>query len=533
MRSNPFWWLHSRLGGGSRTCWLLALGYVAIVLVFTTITYRFVSAPPGKVPDYGPFYTVWLGVVSGAQAVLVLILLPSAIKRAVQRDYQTGMADSHRISPMSNWTIVLGFLGGPALQPLVIFVPGLVMGTIFAARCAATMGVGLKVGAQVFVGGWLVLQGLLLVVALLLSSLSLLSAVTVREGKFNILGLLIAASFLGGWVAILFVPGLALLSGAASASLLWSLLGKAPALGSNASMISSTLLQIAFAVLFLVAAGRKFRAPDRPVFTLPLSLVLTGLWGLTLVLGFVHIGGASKALAGIREVGSAQLAFSLITFLGVSVFVLHAAAVDRLALDRRALFTKGSASPKARMCSLMPAIITLAAVLLIEAMALAMGPGLPARTQQALTRPEVWSAVGLAILSGTVLDYCLFYWGALIRAKMWVVLLFGWGFLKIAPVFVDAMLANFSREFFESPWRWSGYLASTSPLGTIMRARDPDTALFVGLGVQVLLAVLAMWLARIAQRRLRSRLKTYRTTTGPDASADIRRAVADASADSR
>lgn len=517
MQINPLWWLHARIGGSPRSHWLLVVAYLAIVFVFASITARFVEAPPNTPPDYGPYYTAWLGVVSGAQAVFLLLLIPSAIKKAVQRDYLNGMAESHRLTPMSNRTIVLGYLLGPAIPSLMLYAPGLLIGVYFAAKAAGSMAIGASLGARAFVGGWLISQGLLLILAFMVSAVSLLAAIAARESKFNIFGLLIVIGFMGGWGAVLAVPGFALLTGFMSGSVMWTtIVGRGAAIGNNTALLTACALQIAVGVTMLTAAGRRFRAPDRPVFTLPVSLVLIGLWGLALVLGMVHAAASSTPLsAQFADLNAARLAFSLMSFMAVSLFVLHAAAVARLALDRRRLFTREPLAARARLLAAMPTAVTLLGMLVLALMVAAVPAGSRSlELQRTLNQPMLWAAVGIALLLSSATDAFAFYWAAANRARTWLVLLVTWGLLKIAPVLLDGMLLTLADNLYEREWTWHRYLTSVSPIGTILLTVRPCWEIGLGLLVQLALMLVAAAMTWRARRQLPQRITTYAGSTG-------------------
>ena len=77
MTINPLWWLHMRVTGRPRAYLYLALGYLAIVIVFTTISYRVYTSSATQAKP-GAFFSVWLMIVTGAQALFLLLLIPSA-----------------------------------------------------------------------------------------------------------------------------------------------------------------------------------------------------------------------------------------------------------------------------------------------------------------------------------------------------------------------------------------------------------------------------------------------------------------------
>lgn len=493
MRINPLWWVNIRVAGSPRMLLYMALGYVAVVAVFGTITYRMTASY-----DPGAFYSVWLMIISGAQALFMLLLIPGAINKTVQRDYQNGMIESHRVTPMSNLKIVLGYLIGPSSQALVLIGTGLVCGSFFAAKTAVQTGLGIATTAKVFVGGWFFAQLLVAILALMLASVTLLSAVAVRGGKFNILGIMIFVGVMGGGAALVFVPGLSLLTGVMSITVIVSTITRGVAVGDQTTLVTATLLQIGFAITFLTAAAKKLRAPDRPLFTLALSLALLGLWGLTLVLGIAQQAVPDWMEQEFSDIHVTHLGFSLIAFWAVSLFALQAAAAGRLRLDRAAAYMPAGKRGAALLRSLMPVIAAALSMAVLGSMVFSIERESLSEQLKFITGEwTLWVAVGLAALLGAWVDYNLFYVAAVARMRVWVVLLLNWGLLRIALPLLDTMLLNIVGEMSSEPWGWYGYLTGCSPIGTLFLMMEPCYQLGYGLGVQLAIGLLVAWWARM------------------------------------
>lgn len=500
---NPLWWLHLRISGNVKSNLYLLLAYFGIVGLATTMSYNFLLEDRTNKAAIGGFYSVWAGIISGAQAIFLLLLVPGAIKRAVQRDYQLGMVESLRLTPMSDTRVIIGYLIGPAIPPLLLFLPGLLMGAYFSMQAANNSGIGQALGTSGVLGMWFGLMGLLLIGALMIASISLLSAIAVREHKFNIMGLLVAGSVLGGPVAVFVVPGLALLTGVMSGSILVSSLGRQVAMGDNASLATAALMQALFSLTFLAAAARRYRHPERPVFPLGLGLVLLSLTGLTLLLGIVHASGSTQWRSPIQD----QLAASLVAFMATGMFVLNAAAHDRLRFDRATRFDPARYRPLAVRRSLVPVLLTVASSLLVVLMVTVLHENRVSETLLlTMDEPYLWMAIVLAVLFAAWFDYLLLYIGAALRWKTWIILLISWGVLKIAPVLIDRWVTETYHEIYAVEgevirWPLEQYLMACSPLGTIWLTFDPCYQIGAGLAVQLALVMLAAWIARLVQPR--------------------------------
>ena len=501
MTLNPIVWVHTRLAGGPRTLLYLALGYLGVLIVFTSITYSLIDTNAVGQAD-----TIWLMIVGGAQALFLLLLAPSAIHRAVQRDYQSGMIESHRITPMSSLRVMFGYLIGPAAGPLVLFGMGTLAGAYFSTRNIINLNSGAPLTISVLMGGWLTTQALLLILATMLSGIAVLSAIAVQGGKFNIMGLFIAVGFLGGWSAVVAIPGAALLAGVMGGSVILSYAIKGTAIAATQSILIAALLQLAFTLLFLFAAARKFRAPDRALFSLDLSFILLLMWGLTLVLGMALQTTSPWVRHTFDQLDAVQIGASILAFMLVAMFANTAAAANRLRLDRAAVFETQFARGAAWR-SFVP-IATTAASMVLAALLIAFTDRarFGAEFTLLLLSPRVWIAVTIAVLLSCWIDYNLSYVGRAYRAKGWLVLIVAWGVLKIAPPIADGALHEIFTEIYGEPWGGYGYLTAMSPIGTMMHAGGDLTPQIIGLVVQLAVAAVIAGMAHMAYRSLPGRV---------------------------
>ena len=494
---NPLWWLHLRVGGSAKSNLYLVMAYFGIVLLASTMSYNFLMEERTR-SSLGTYYSIWAGIISGAQAIFLLLLVPSAIKRSVQRDYQLGIIETLRLTPLSDSRIVLGYLIGPALPTLMLFGSGLIMGSYFTMQASQYSGLLTALGGATVLSTWWALMGLLAIGATMISSISLLSAVAVREHKFNILGLMVAGAVLGDSVIVLFVPGVTLITGVMGGSVLFSSLFRGTALGDQSALLTAAFLQMLFTLTFLAAAARRYRRSEQPVFTLDLSLVLLSLMGVTLVLGMVH-ALPTQQWAELQY----QLVASLVTFLAVSMFTLNAAASDRLRFDRASTYMRDKYKAAALRRSLIPLLVTVSACALCALMVLVLEPAaISANLKATIEEPYMWAAIALTVLFATWFDYSLLYVGAALRWKTWIILLISWGILRLAPVLVDGWLTEMTREMAEDPearWLLQDYAMSASPLGIFLLVFRPCYHIGAGLGVQLVLALLAAGMARWVQ----------------------------------
>jgi hypothetical protein len=172
----------------------------------------------------------------------------------------------------------------------------------------------------------------------------------------------------------------------------------------------------------------------------------------------------------------------------------------------------------------MPAAITAMALVVVVCMVVAMNAKhqLPDSLSALLRDARVWGAVAAAVLLSCWTDYFLFYWAAANRIKMWLILLIGWGVMKILPVLVDGVLLEVSAQLYEHPWEWYGALTAVSPLGTIILTKgDASWSIVLGLASQLGFVLFMGSVCIRTQRRLVDRVTTYTAQADPTALASI------------
>ena len=249
------------------------LAYFALTIFGASIFYRLVPAD-----EWGNLSHGCLGFVSILQAAFTLLIAPSAIRKAVLRDFTTGMIESHRLSPMSSIKIVGGYMTGPPIQAVWLFGTGLLLGTGFAAHVASQL-------SPLIISGWYVLQACLLCLAFLVSTLVLLAALA-SSGKTNVVGVIVVIAIFGGWFVLPFVPGMGLVTGVITGGTIlrsiFGMGGPTVATGDAAAIVYAAFGQIVFGGIFLWAACRLVRAPERGMFGMGLGLLLATAWASAL-----------------------------------------------------------------------------------------------------------------------------------------------------------------------------------------------------------------------------------------------------------
>lgn len=478
---SPLTHVHFQLSGGWRQNGLIAGVYAALLILIASIVYGTTD-----VKDRGSVSATLLSITGVAQVVLALVIAPGAVRRAVQRDFQAGMIESHRLTPLSGLSLVTGYLTGPTAQALLLLAVGMLVGGYFAGLTGQSYGY-----PGVAISSWSLSQLCLLSLSLLVVSLALLASLA-TAGKTNIMAVLIAFALLGGWFLVPLVPGLALLMGFMSAGLLLKWLGApVPITGAAGATVWAMVLQVVLALIFLRAACRKIRAPEQAVFSIPLGLLLVVVTGVTLVAGW-HLFGQFTAMFGWGQVHAAQWISSTWVFVLVALFPLVAAAVERQRRDRAAVLTVGRL-PRWRDVDALPVLLTGLTMLATVVMMPWKASGGAGQGASALVGTAL--AIGLSFWT----DYA---WACFVLARgqrLFRALLLAWAVLKGLPLLADGVAALVS-EILMYHERIEWHVAGLSPIGTLILLAE-GANIWPGLGVQFGIAVLATVLLRRARAR--------------------------------
>ena len=277
IRLNPLWWAHLRLLGGPRRLWLVTIAYTC-ALTLGLVGFRRLNASQ-PLPQ---FCDIALYFMAGIQMLLLLLGGCSAVHRAVVRDLDSKMLESHRVSPMSGSSIALGYVIGPNLHILLVYLVGVMVGVVL-----------IRLGTR-GVQEWIYGNLLTLLVAFGAWSATFLLGVGPKK-PVKPLPVLFVMGFCSP--AFVVVPALGLVTGAYAGYVACFLMVG----GSTASPASAAVLAVVtgwMSVAWLRAGVRKYRRPDLPAFDTISAMVLLVFWLLFGAVGavvFVHVFGASAA----------------------------------------------------------------------------------------------------------------------------------------------------------------------------------------------------------------------------------------------
>jgi len=468
---NSIAWVQFRLLGGWRKIGLACVIYLAVFFVVASLAWQVFQ--PGNV---GLFCNRALLVVGIVQVAVLVMAGSGAVHRAVRRDHQTRMMESHRLSPITGAEAVAGYLLGPTGQVLAVFVLGTILGVVL---CAA---------AGVQIAYWLLAMGYLLVAAAMMASLSLLYAMAVERGG-NPLPWIIALGSTGGFWLVPALPGLCLMLGVNVATYAYRQVLGTGTTGLPEHFALTLAAEIMMTLTWLLAAIRKFRWPERPAFGVASGYVLLAQTLLLSVLGLWMI---EEFRAGPDWDTSADVSFcaSVLLSLLAAVVPIYAAEFTRRhgRLDRRTpAFWERPAS-----------VVVAAAGLLILCWYLADGAwthrGLPASYRGLLEadarRWQIMTAVILLWLAGTA-GLCRLMVALRVQRRLTAVVLwtlFSWGL----PPFVDQLRQYVINLTTEGPIGWSIVLGMSVPGTMVVLWRELDVSIWPGLVVQVAVAAVML-----------------------------------------
>lgn len=126
----PMWRVQFQLQGGHRRVWWIV---TIVVLLEIVAAFAFRRAMQRETLDQ--VCKMMLYALAVFQVGLMFLAGPNAIYRAMLRDYESKMIESHRMTPISNIGVTLGYLFGPPLLVTLIFFATMLFGA-FVARLA-------------------------------------------------------------------------------------------------------------------------------------------------------------------------------------------------------------------------------------------------------------------------------------------------------------------------------------------------------------------------------------------------------------
>lgn len=493
---NPIWSCQYRLQGGQRL--FIKAGAYGLLAVGLIMLYHRLNYPRNA-----PAVTAAsaLRVLAWVQVAVLILGGTGAITRTLLRDYTTKMIESHRISPMRSFTVVIGYMFGGTVQILLLYSLGLVLGVALCFIAGSGS------------GDWLMGNLYLLVVAASIWSIAVFAGV--GSGKpGNLAPLIVIAAFTS--VALMgVVPGLALFIGAYAVSRCHGfMLG---VLGPSSGLGVALAISVLVLVFWSVAAARRYRKPYLPPLNVVMALAFVGFWLLCFLTGLVMhsdlVPGGGLAREMYDEGGGAVFVIALLS----PLLVAHLPVAAAVRMRRRRIL---GAEPHLPSDSWSPALAALLSILLIG-VAVAflvwrayLDPwkgshpwGLDAKAWGAVVAAlvlAVWTVTGFLRLSQFTI-------GRTVIATILVVCL--WLF----PPLIDHARVLLTHGPEHVKIEHYSFLLGCSPISTIINGcKNPTYTAWPGLAFQAAVTLLATLLGNRAERILihkRARLHAEESQT--------------------
>ena len=269
----PMWRaLYQVRGGHARVIGVPVILAVAMG-VGILLLYRFTTSR-----DFALAASTVVRILMWVECIVLLLGGSNAIHKAMLRDYETRMIDSHRLTPMTNVGVALAYLIGPTFQILAVFLTMAIMGGLLASMA----GMSIKDWA---IGHLFVFNGVLTFWAFSVF-LGMRLGKPVAPGAIVIL--IAAFSF-----AIMFFPGLGLLAWTYTMVLgFWLITGSSPV--SVPALYAITAVNVTLTVFWVTTSAARYRRPDLPGLNPGRGMVLFVLWLLLATGGIVLFDYATR-----------------------------------------------------------------------------------------------------------------------------------------------------------------------------------------------------------------------------------------------
>ena len=479
----PIWRVQYQLQGGHKRMALSAI-ITATVLTVGFVSFRYYNRldPLDVVANWAILAFAWI------QPLVLILAGCHAVYRAILRDFNTKMLESHRLTPLSNRSVTLGYLFGSTIQVMVIAVVVCAFGAVLAGLGGST------------ISNWMAGNLLLALAALLLWAIVVFLGMQPKKPQNPAAGLIATAlcTFL-----FLFAPGAGLLFGTFAAFYgIGAITGNM--IPGTPEITALTLVSLTITAFWWFTAAAKYRRPELPALNAPRGLLLLGMWLVFSAAGmgvFSWFGGRLGGGFGDPGFAATQWTGTLGISLVFALFPINGTVHLRILLQR-------GASPRHRGDRISDVTTSAAAAVMV--CVIMCGVGYPVWTDLVVesSRDSVplgsafwaWGCTFAAILTALFLARAaLSITYPLIRTAPRFIALAPVIFIWVAPAVLDAAIAEAGRSY-SDPFELSP-LFGCSPIGTMILMWTEATApVLPGLGVQAILATAVTFAANFVAR---------------------------------
>jgi hypothetical protein len=450
-------------------------------------------------PNLSAFSGSAVGILLMCEAVLLFFIASGQIKKALLRDFTTDMITSHRLSAMSGYTAVLGYVTGPIMQILSISAVIWVAMHVFLSLSGPSVGYG-----------WVstlaipsILYAIMLCAAATLWSLGVLIGLSTR-GKAGVMGVVVFLAISNNTSMFKIVPGLYVLF--PLTEIVTNNIATAGSIAFDArALLASALIQTMLTLVFVIAAARKFHRDDVPAFTPTLAHVLLAICSLTSAVAFKYWRPSVASVIVSVEFTVDPANQMLMTLASLALLCLLPVAVGASAEARWAKRAAADAQFAPRRPTAFYASAASATAVALGIMLVVTGKTF----QEQLT-----STGGVFLTAGHVVKMALAFLLAMVTMSGLLRYCYGIGMggmtvgsFAIALLWLAPLLAEVAWSVLMDVHSSFGYsvLFTISPIGTWAAVlKNLDAPVTAGLGVQGACAVGALLLAHRVRRRRRA-----------------------------
>ena len=296
---NAMWWAQLHLNGGPRR--LISTGFATVCIAASAfIGFRYVDRSIALTAYCDGVITV----LAWIQMLVIIVGGCNAVFRAVTRDVTSKMMESHRVSPMTSFGVVSGYVFGATIQVLCIYAIGTVVGVIVIRW--GTIGLSDWLGGNLF----------LLIVAIMAWTITVLVNVAGRK-PVNPISVIVVISIISGTLMPL-VPAFGLLSGFFAGWIGHRMMMGDPVVAVN-EVSTLAVITVGMTLLWGRASMRLYRRPDLPAFGTLRALGLLAIWEA--VCGIGALIQKSPTLPQMMRNGSADLPVVVMVSMAISLLI--------------------------------------------------------------------------------------------------------------------------------------------------------------------------------------------------------------------
>jgi hypothetical protein len=472
---NPVMSVQLHLRGGWKNLFITAGTYALIIFAAMGL---WAELDPRHVTSSAEGWTVLLMLI---QTGLVLLFSIVRVNNSVRNDITSGIMESHRLMPVTGLTACVGYVVGPALQMIAI---GVV--TCLAGVVSSTV-------AGLDSSRWVKANAVMLAFLLFTCTCSMLVGFY-RRALFHSLIVFIVITCFSAGMLLYALPGLAILVSPLAGDSVFDPRGKLDLF--NPGFQWAFAGQAMIAGIMLAAASRKFRQPERPAFSISLSLILLAAWVLLNLIGFQKWSDIEPVYLRYNMApgpGRMRVQFTAGSLSAILLCILPIAAAVREHREKM----EGNAKDQPRRSRVTSRIAT---ILICASLVCFLLVILPSHGHKPDLRAiaEVAASMIAAVVS---LGALLSAYRSTARKVTMVVVVFLLG-TWVAPLFTDVIrhsLLPSHQDYNNTSWSITAY----GPIGTMLSPWDSRMQTAAGLDCQMGIAVVLVFAALLAERSRR------------------------------